>query len=115
MKNEVAEAIRVEMSKQIEQYTFTRSRGRNGTGVRDVRNFESTVEQSGDATVLRVQDIARFQSSSQGSKTLAEVVETGDPAFRMPGPRPFLEPTQREMDDGIAEKIVEEGLKKRGF
>lgn len=114
METDVAEAVRDEMSRNLESYTYTRSRGPMGMGVRDRRNFDAKVEQTGNTTILTVRDVAKFQGS-QGSISLAEVVETGDPAYKMPGPRPFLAPTQERMDAGAAGKTLLDGLKKRGF
>ncbi len=116
MEVEVAETIREEMSRYLESYVYRRSRGPSGMGVRDKRNFDAKTEQSGDTTTLTVTDIARFQSTNQGSgKSLAVVVETGEPGFHMPGPRPFLAPTQDEMDQGKAQAALINGLKNRGF
>lgn len=116
MEGEVAETIRSEMSRNLESYVFRRSRGPNGMGVRDKRNFDARAEQSVDTTTLTVRDIAKFQSSNQGSgKSLSVVVETGEPGFHMPGPRPFMGPTQEKMDAGAAEAALMNGLEKRGF
>lgn len=112
---DVAEIIKNEMSVKLESYTYTMSRGPNGGGVRDKRNFKARTEQSGDTTILIVTDEAPFQTPNKSGKSLAEAVETGDPSFRMPGPRPFLEPTQEIMDSGLAQAAVEQGLRTRGF
>ncbi len=115
METDVAEAVRDEMSRNLESYTYTRSRGPMGMGVRDKRNFDAKVEQTGDTTPLRLRDVAKFQGWPGGGKSLAEVVETGDPAYKMPEPRPFLAPTQEVMDSGGAEAALSVGLRKRGF
>ena len=116
METDVAEVVREEMSRHLESYEYRRSRGPTGMGVRDKRNFDAKAEQFGDTTTLIVRDIAKFQSPNQGSgKTLAVVIETGDPKYKMPGPRPFLMPTQEIMDAGAAEAALAQGLKKRGF
>jgi len=115
MEIDVADAVKEEMSKHLESYTYTRSRGPSGGGVRDKRNFHAYTEQSGDTTTLKVRDEAPFQHTPRGRKSLAKVVETGDPSYKMPGPRPFLAPTQEEMDKGTARTTVFNGLKNRGF
>lgn len=115
METDVAEAVRDEMSRNLESYTYTRSRGPMGMGVRDRRNFDAKVEQTGNTTILTVRDVAKFQGGQRSGKSLAEVVETGDPAYKMPGPRPFFAPTQEKMDAGAAEKALMDGLKRRGF
>ncbi len=115
MQDDVAETVRETMSRFLESYDYVKSRGPHGMGVRDRRNFDAKVEQAGDVTTLRVTDVAKFQSGVQGSKSLAMVVETGDRAYKMPGPRPFLAPTQKDMNTGAAEKALHDGLKKRGI
>lgn len=115
MEHEVADNVKAEMSKQIEQYTFTQSRGPHGMGVRDIRNFKATVDQNGDTTTLRVMDIAPFQSSQPRNKYLANVVETGDKTYKMPGPRPFMGPAEQEMGGGLFALALKKGLQKQGF
>lgn len=115
MEREVADETKEEMSRQIEQYTFVRSRGPNGMGVRDKRNFRETVDQHGDTTILRVMDVAPFQSSTPRNKLLANVVETGDTAYRMPYPRPFMGPAEEQMGNGLFAETLKIGLQNRGF
>lgn len=114
LATDVADVIKDEMSKNLESYTYTRSRGPSGGGVRDQRNFRENVAQVGDATVLNVTDVADFQTPGHGG-SLAEAVETGDRTYRMPGPRPFIAPTQQKMDGGAGEREVADGLSRRGF
>lgn len=115
METDVADAVKEEMSKNLESYTYKWSRGPNGGGVRDKRNFRARVEQNGDRTILNVKDEAPFQHRTSSGKSLAKVVETGDPAFHMPGPRPFIKPTQETMDDGTARSTIMQGLRARGY
>ena len=126
LENELANEIKDEMSENIEKYEFTRSRGPSGMGVRDKRNFKTTIEDSGDYAsitalgiedmyILRVTDIAKFQSDVKKDKSLAEVVEDGDERYRMHMARPFIAPTQQNMDYGTAEAVVAEGLRKHGL
>lgn len=127
LETDVAEEIRDEMSENIEKYTFTHSRGPTGGGVRDRRNFKSEVLDSGsfaaaasalggmDVYILRVTDVAPFQSDARIDKSLAEVVEEGDTRYRINMARPFIAPTQMVMDYGLAEVKVADGLRSRGF
>lgn len=126
LETDVAEVIRDEMSKNIESYTFTQSRGPTGLGVRDRRNFKATVDFSGDYAavaalgmndtfILRVTDVAKFQSGANPGVSLAEAVEEGDPRFHLYQARPFIAPTQMLMDYGLAEAELADGLKKRGL
>lgn len=112
---DVATAIRDEMSRHLESYTYTRSRGPKGWGVRDRRNFDEKVEQDGDKTVLKVTDIAEYQDNVFAAISLAEAVESGAKSLRMPYPRPFLAPTQQIMDSGEAERVFADGLRGRGL
>lgn len=126
LENDLTEAIRDEMSSNIEKYTFTRSRGPSGFGVRDKRNFKATIESSDDYPtigalgiedmyILRVTDTAKFQSDAKRDKSLAEVVEEGDERYRIYEARPFIAPTQMVMDYGTAEAVIAEGLRKHGL
>ena len=127
IETDLANEIRDEMSTNIESYSFTRSRGPSGMGVRDKRNFKAEVLDSGsfsaaasalggsDVYILRVTDIAPFQSDARIDKSLAEVVEEGDERYRIYMARPFIAPTQMVMDNGLADAVVASGLRSRGF
>lgn len=119
LENDVAEAIKDEMSEHLESYEYTRSRGPLGGGVRDRRNFTQTLEADTKAIigafVLQVKDEAEFQTDEYRGISLAEAVETGSSAYRMPRPRPFLMPTQETMINGAADELIANGLAKRGF
>jgi hypothetical protein len=126
LETDLAESIRDEMSKSIERYTFTQSRGPNGGGVRDRRNFKEELLESSnfgavsalgmdDTYILRVTDVAKFQSDAKIDKSLAEVVEEGDTRYRIYEARPFVAPTQMLMDNGLAEAVIADGLRGRGL
>ena len=126
LENELAEAIRGYMSENIERYSFVKSRGPSGMGVRDKRNFTSEVLDSGDFAsitalgiddtyILRVTDVAKFQSAARIDKSLAEAVEEGDERYNLHMARPFIAPTQMIMDYGEAEAVLADGLRARGL
>ena len=115
LEKDVADEIKDEMSKNIEQYEFTRSRGSNGFGVRDKRNYKEVVEGENGTYILQVRDEAPFQAYTRTDKSLAEVVEQGDERYHIYYARPFIAPTQMVMDYGVAEVTLADGLRKRGF
>lgn len=116
LDGEMTDAIKTGIEEHLSNYTFPYSRGIGG--IADRSNFHSTLEHSGDSYTLTVTDDAPFQTGKSANEakkeglTLAEVIEGGNRGFRMPYPRPFMQPTEDDLD---AESILEAALTRRGF
>ena len=95
------------------------SRRKEAGGIADKDNMEAQYE--AQTMTLTVTETADFQQLWGGDRpdytTLADEIERGNPKFSMKraGKRPFMKNTQKELDNGRADKIIETGLKRRGF
>lgn len=95
------------------------SRRKERDGIADKDNMEGQYERQ--TKTLTVTETARFQQLWGGERptytTLADVIESGDAKFNMKraGKRPFVKNTQKDMDKSTADKIMDAGLKRRGF
>ena len=89
----ILDTAKDDISQMLRQYTFPYSRGPGGLS--DPVNFHGNVGGGGDRFELVVTDDAPFQNGGGAAGDLADVVETGDLAYRMPGPRPFMEPADQ--------------------
>lgn len=124
MEHEVAEEVKDIMEEQTELQVYSyeasamamRTRRVDGGGLGDRRNMLHSVEPGEGGVLLTVQDAAPFQDGVSRGVSLAHVVETGDPAFRQPCPRPFVAGTEAEaVASGRAYTALMDGLKRNGF
>lgn len=114
LETDVADAARDALSEKLGGYDFPYSRGSGG--LTDPRNFEATVDDAGDEITLTVRDVAPFQRPTNGGKSLAEVVISGDPHYMgSAGSRPFMDEAQEALDAGRAEEALRQGLRRRGI
>lgn len=105
-------------------------------GLGDKRNMIATVNDVGAAGrthELQVENFAGLQdygpnmrgpgigmgpqpAAGHYAARLDEIVETGDPAYRQPGPRPFYKDTEQFLiSSGVAENEIVSGLVSAGF
>ena len=110
---DVLDAAKSELSASLGAFDFPYSRGPGGLS--DMANVHGTIESFGNVNTLMVTDDAPFQRAASSTITLAEAVETGDPAYHMPEPRRFMSNAEEALDSGIAERAFAVGLHKRGF
>ena len=108
----VAEDVKREMGQQLAGFSFPRSRGSGGLS--DPGNFDHQITGSGDSFTLTVRDMAPLQSGGGAAGDLGDAVESGDPAYRMPGTRPFYQNTENAVSSRL-DAVLENGLKTQGF
>ena len=111
LAHEVTDTARAAVVDALGAYSFPHSRGTAG-GLSDPGSLTVTVDKVGDMATLTLTDDARGQGGADG---LAVAVETGDAAWRMPGPRPFLADAQAVLDAGAARDAVRDGLGRWGL
>lgn len=101
LANEITELAKDEITNQLGHYAFPYSRGPGGLSDRE--NFEDSVS----GLTLTIRDVAPFQGTGGGS-ALVDVVEGGNAAYHMPGPRPFMKPAEAAVV-GPAEAALQAG------
>lgn len=124
MDNEVASEVKDIMQEQTEYQVYSydasamamRTRRVDNGGLGDRRNMLHDVVSGPNEVVLTLWDAAPFQDGVSRVVSLAQVVETGDSAFRQPYPRPFIAGTQQEaVASGRAYRALMNGLKRNGI
>lgn len=91
LQGEVSELAKDKILEELHHYAFPYSRGAGGLS--DRASIRTQVSGGGDQYELVAKDEAPFQGTG-GSGTLADVVESGNPAYHMPGARPFMKPAE---------------------
>ena len=116
VETDVADAAQSAVGEALGGWDFPRSRGEHGGGLLDPRSLETTIDTSGDTITLIVRNIAPFQGTEpRRDITLSEVVVEGIREFNMPGPRPYIDVAQADLDAGRAEQALVQGLRRRGI
>lgn len=119
MQTNVLDAAKTEIFDILNDYKWTKSRGPaiGSEGLRDREQMLGSTERINNQVVLEITDDADFQNGEplNDGDTLDEVVTRGDKAYRMPEPRPFMQPAEEKMGEGTFEKALAAGLRERGF
>lgn len=100
-------------------------RRKEAGGLKDKGNIIATVIDVGTAGrthELQVEDFAGLQDwgpsirSAGAAERLDQIIETGDPSYRQPGPRPFYKDAEKQLvDGGIVEGEIAGALMDAGF
>lgn len=72
------------------------------------------LEAESDQTELRIRNVT-VQQGSAGRLSETNFVESGDPAYHQPGPRPFMDEALQEYAYGKAQDDLAAALRARGF
>ena len=128
IKNSVGEEVAKEM-KKIEQEVIDRNvysafspkvyeRRKDGGGLRSEDNMVTDISPNGDGVIIEIENMAtgneRYNDYWTGE--IHPLIESGSYMWNgtMPPPRPFIDETQKEVDNKI-DKIVEDALNKLGW
>ena len=120
MTDEVKQTIREHAYDDVYSYEPRfYSRRKESDGIADKDNMDDQYERQ--TKTLTVTETAEFQQLWGGERptytTLADVIEKGSKKFYMgrAGKRPFVRNAQKELNHGVADKVLQVGLKRRGF
>lgn len=114
MQTTVSDEVRKEIKTQADAIVY--SYGTDGYrrySLGDSENYHDTYYQNGDTHTLEVEASHTFQGAKWGNY-LSTVVEQGWGNWHQPGPRPYMETTERNMQEKVG-GIVAAALESRGF
>ena len=114
MQTTVSDEVRKEIKTQADAIVY--SYGTDGYrrySLGDSENYHDTCYQNGDTHTLEVEASHTFQGAKWGNY-LSTVVEQGWGNWHQPGPRPYMETTERNMQEKVG-GIVAAALESRGF
>lgn len=114
MQTTVSDAVREEIKTQADSIVY--SYGNDGYrrySLSDPKTYHDYYHQNGDTHTLEVEARHTFQGAPWGNY-LSTVVEQGWSNWNQPGPRPYMETTERNMQEKVG-GIVAAALNSKGL